>query len=158
MRSRLGWKRKMSESREELKKKLWKKRLRKLEFIRQESWRYKRLDESWRRPRGLDSKMRLRRKGWPLSPNVGYRSPKALRGLHPSGYREVLVRNVKELENLDPEIYAVRIAHTVGERKAIEISSRAGELGLTILNPPETSTFEEEVSEEETEVVEDEST
>ncbi len=158
MGSRLGWKRKMSESRKELKKKLWKKRLRKLEFIRQESWRYKRLDESWRRPRGLDSKMRLRRKGWPLSPNVGYRSPKELRGLHPSGYREVLVRNVKELENLDPEIYAVRIAHTVGERKAIEISSRAGELGLTILNPPETSAFEEEVSEEETEVVEDEST
>jgi len=127
----------MSESRESIKRALAKKKRNKPEFVRQESWRYKRLDESWRRPRGIDSKMRLKKKGWPKSPNVGYRSPKNLRGLHPSGYREILVRNLSDLEKLDPELDAVRIAHTVGEKKAIEISSRAYDMGLKVLNPPE---------------------
>jgi len=49
------------------------------DFIRQESWRYKRLKENWRRPRGLDNKMRRRIKGWPACPNVGYRGPKESR-------------------------------------------------------------------------------
>jgi len=127
----------MSESRDSIKKALAKKKVKKPDFVRQESWRYKRLDESWRRPRGIDSKMRLKKKGWPKSPNVGYRSPRKLRGLHPSGYREVLVRNLSDLEKLDPELDAVRIARTVGEKKAIEISSRAYDMGLKVLNPPE---------------------
>ncbi|MCD6529913.1 50S ribosomal protein L32e [Candidatus Bathyarchaeota archaeon] len=127
----------MSESRDSIKKALAKKKVKKPDFVRQESWRYKRLNESWRRPRGIDSKMRLKKKGWPKSPNVGYRSPRKLRGLHPSGYREVLVRNLSDLEKLDPELDAVRIARTVGEKKAIEISSRAYDMGLKVLNPPE---------------------
>ena len=61
------------------------------DFKRQESWRYKRVKENWRRPRGIDSKMRKKVKGWPRSAEVGYRSPKETRGLHPSGYEEVLV-------------------------------------------------------------------
>jgi len=34
-------------------------------FRRQESWRYKRLKENWRKPRGIDNKMRKKVKGWP---------------------------------------------------------------------------------------------
>ena len=135
------------ESVEPIKRKLAKKKAKKPEFIRQESWRYKRVDESWRRPRGLDSKMRLKRKGWPASPNIGYRSPKELRGLHPSGYREILVRNLSDLAKADPTCHIVRIAHTVGEKKAIEISSKAYEMGLTVLNPPEAVRGEVEESE-----------
>ncbi len=105
------------------------------EFIRQESWRYKRIKPSWRRPRGIDSKMRMEVKGWPKRVKVGYRGPKAVRGLHPSGYKEVLVHNVKELEKLDPETEAARIAHTVGARKRKEILERAKELGIKVLNP-----------------------
>ncbi len=105
------------------------------EFIRQESWRYKRIKPSWRRPRGIDSKMRMEVKGWPKRVKVGYRGPKAVRGLHPSGYKEVLVHNIKELEKLDPETEAARIAHTVGARKRKEILERAKELGIKVLNP-----------------------
>ncbi len=105
------------------------------EFVRQESWRYKRVKPSWRRPRGIDSKMRMEVKGWPKRVKVGYRGPKAVRSLHPSGYKEVLVHNVKELEKLDPETEAARIAHTVGARKRREILKRAKELGIKVLNP-----------------------
>ncbi len=104
------------------------------DFIRQESWRYVRVKESWRRPRGIDSKMRLKKKGKPPLPNIGYRVPKVVRGRHPSGFIEVLVYNVKELEGIDPKRYAIRIASTVGRRKRIEIIKTADKLGIKVLN------------------------
>ncbi len=104
-------------------------------FKRQESWRYKRIKENWRRPRGIDSKMRMRVKGWPPSPNIGYGTPNVVKGLHPSGYREVRVFNLEDLEKVDPKAEAVRIAHQVGYRKRVEITNRARELGIHVLNP-----------------------
>jgi len=118
---------------------------RKPDFKRQESWRYKRVDKSWRRPRGLDSKMRKRVKGWPKSVAIGYRGPKEARGLHPSGYVEVLVRNLDDVGGVNPETQAVRIARTVGGRKRVEILARAEEMGIRVLNPR----VVEEVAEEE---------
>ncbi|RJS84304.1 50S ribosomal protein L32e [Candidatus Bathyarchaeota archaeon] len=112
-----------------------KKSVKKPRFRRQESWRYKRIKENWRRPRGIDSKMRKGVKGWPKSPNIGYRSPKEARGLHPSGFKEVLIHNIEELDGVDPETQAIRIAHTVGYRKKIEIINTAREMGIHVLNP-----------------------
>lgn len=106
-------------------------------FRRQESWRYKRVSEVWRKPDGIDSKMRRKKKGWPKSVEVGYRGPKAARGLHPSGYAEVLIRTVDDVEKVDPKAQAIRIAHTVGARKRIEITARAREKDIRILNPRE---------------------
>jgi len=103
-------------------------------FVRPESWRYVRIKENWRRPRGLDHKVRLMYDGWPPGVSIGYRSPKATRGLHPSGYREVLVFNVEELKNVDPKTQAIRIAHTVGKRKRVKILAEAKRKRLTILN------------------------
>ena len=105
------------------------------EFVRQESWRYKRVKPSWRKPKGIDSKMRLCVKGWPKIVKVGYRGPAAVRGLHPSGFREKLVHNVAELERLNPQTDAARIASTVGAKKRMEILVRAKELGIKVLNP-----------------------
>jgi len=107
------------------------------EFVRQESWRYKRIKENWRRPRGIDSKMRRKIKGWPKCPEAGYRGPKAARGLHPSGYEEVLVYNPDDLDKIDPKIQAARIAHTVGIKKRMEIIAKATSKGIRILNPKE---------------------
>ena len=117
------------------------------EFVRQESWRYVRLKPNWRKPRGKDSKMRLQVKGWPPLVKVGYRTPRKYRDLHPSGYREVLVYRPEDLEGLDPEVHAIRIAGSVGMRKRLMIVERAKELGLKILNPPMIAEAEEEVVE-----------
>ena len=104
------------------------------EFLRQESWRYSKLSESWRRPRGLDNKMRRKIKGWPPTVSVGYKGPKVARGLHPSGYREVLVHNVKEISGVDPKTQAARIAHTVGKKKRAQIIAAARKNKVVILN------------------------
>lgn len=104
------------------------------EFVRAESWRYTRLKENWRRPKGIDNKVRKHVLGWPKSPRIGYRGPKASRGLHPSGYKEVLVRNVDELNKISSETTAVRIAHTVGMQKRREILVKARDLNIRVLN------------------------
>ncbi|MGD8505466.1 MAG: 50S ribosomal protein L32e [Candidatus Bathyarchaeota archaeon] len=120
-------------------------------FRRQESWRYKRVSEVWRKPKGIDSKMRRKKKGWPKSVEVGYRSPKAARGLHPSGFAEVLIHTVDDVDTVSPETQAIRIAHAVGARKRIEITARARELGVHVLNPRE---VEKPLAEEEVEAAE----
>lgn len=79
--------------------------------------------------------MRLRKKGWPPIVRVGYRSPRIIRGLHPSGLEEVLVHNPSELEGLDPKTRVVRIAHVVGRRKRAAIVEAAEEMGFVVLNP-----------------------
>jgi large subunit ribosomal protein L32e len=104
-------------------------------FRRQESWRYKRVGDTWRKPHGIDSKMRKKVKGWPASPTIGYRSPKKTRGLHPSGFLETRVQSVEDLGGIDPELQAIRIARTVGGRKRIEILALAEEKGIHVLNP-----------------------
>jgi large subunit ribosomal protein L32e len=103
-------------------------------FIRQESWRYDRLAETWRKPKGKDNKMRKQKSGLPAIVKVGYRGPRAARGLHPSGYTDNIVHNVGELSKLDPEKDAARIGHTVGKRKRAEIISKATGLRIKILN------------------------
>ena len=137
---------KMLKLRERMKRK-------KPKFVRQESWRYKRLKESWRRPRGLDNKMRRKIKGWPPTVTTGYRGPKAARGLHPSGYREVLAYNAEELAEINPKTQAVRIAHTVGKRKRAKILVEARKRKITILNLKEAK---EVVRKEEKEEAEEE--
>jgi len=124
------------------------------DFVRQESWRYVRVKESWRKPRGMDSKMRLQKKGWPPIVKVGYRGPSKARGLHPSGFQEVLVHNVEELEQLNPATQAARIARTVGLKKKLEIMERARELGIYVLNPPRLPVEEFGLGPEEEEVEE----
>ncbi len=104
-------------------------------IVRQESWRYVRVKARWRKPKGIDSKMRVSMKGWPKSHTVGYGSRSIIRGIHPSGYRDVLISNTKELESLSPDKDAGRIRATVGARKRGVIINRARELGVKILNP-----------------------
>ncbi|MGA7897792.1 MAG: 50S ribosomal protein L32e [Nitrososphaeraceae archaeon] len=103
-------------------------------FVRQESWRYDRLSESWRRPKGKDNKMRLQVSGVPRLVKVGYRGPKVSRGLHPSGYTDNLVFNRNDLMRLDPKKDAARMGHAVGKRKRVEIIAKASELGIKVLN------------------------
>ena len=104
-------------------------------FRRQEWFRYRRLSKTgYRKPKGDDSSMRKNRKYRSPMARVGYGKVAAARGLHPSGFEEVLVHKADHLDGLDPERQAVRIGSSVGNRKRARIHERADELGLRVLN------------------------
>jgi len=103
-------------------------------FVRQEWFRDARLGEVWRKPQGQHSKLRRHLGYRPNVVSIGYRGPKAVRGFHPSGFREVLIHTVKELDAIDPGVEAVRIAGTVGTRRRTEIQAAADEKGIRVLN------------------------
>ena len=64
-------------------------------FIRPESWRYKRLETTWRKPKGVDNHQRKQKsRGRPGLVKVGYGGPRISKGLHPSGYTDNLVHNL----------------------------------------------------------------
>ena len=104
-------------------------------FRRQGEKNLKRLGKKWRKPRGIHSKLREHKKARGFIPNPGYGSPKSTKGLHPSGFEEMLVYNVKDLEKINPEKQACRIASTVGIKKRLEIMKKTKELKIKVLNP-----------------------
>jgi large subunit ribosomal protein L32e len=107
-------------------------------FRRHEWWRYKKLggkNAPWRLPTGIHSKVRRHFKYRPPVVSIGYRGPEAVRGLHPSGFEEILVHNLAELAKLDKTTQAARIGGTVGGRKAELIMKDAAKLGIRVLNP-----------------------
>jgi len=104
-------------------------------FRRTEWFRYKRLARSgWRAPHGMDNKQRKNLKYRSSLVRVGHGKVSAAHGLHPSGFREVMVQNSGDLEQIDPETEAARVGGTVGRRKCGHIYSRADELGIRVLN------------------------
>ncbi|WP_122091338.1 50S ribosomal protein L32e [Halalkalicoccus subterraneus] len=104
-------------------------------FKRQEYHKKKRTPESWRRPRGGLSKQRRRFKSRGPVVEAGFRTPKAVRGLHPSGFEEVRVENVDDLEGVDGDRQAVRIGSSVGGRKRERIEEEAESADIRVLNP-----------------------
>jgi large subunit ribosomal protein L32e len=108
--------------------------MKKPKFRRQEWHRYKKLGEKWRKAMGKTSKVRRYEGRKPAMPTVGYRSPRKTRGLHPSGYQDMLVHNLMELESLDPKTQAGIISSTIGQRKNEIMFQKAQELGIKILN------------------------
>ena len=105
------------------------------EFLRALKESIKRLKGKWRKPRGKQSKMRLHKKGKRKVVRIGWGAPRHLRYKHPSGYYEILVENLKQLEGIDPETQAIRISARVGRKKRQMILEKAKELGIKVLNP-----------------------
>ncbi len=117
-----------------LKLRLRKKR-KKPKFRRQNAKNLVRIGDKWRKPRGVSSKLRRHRKGRGFLPKPGYGSPKDVKHLHPSGYQEVLITNLSQINGLDAGKQCIRIAAKVGNRKRIDIQNKADEMKIKVLNP-----------------------
>jgi large subunit ribosomal protein L32e len=105
----------------------------------------KQLSDSWRKPRGQHNKQREQKKAKGNLPKPGFGSPVAVRGMHPSGFFEVLVFTEKDLEKLDAKTQAIRISAGVGARKRKGLQEKAAASGFKILN---TRVIKERVEEE----------
>jgi large subunit ribosomal protein L32e len=105
-----------------------------VKFRRQNFWRFKRLKDVWRKPRGRTGKVRLKKGGRVPSPNIGYGNPAIIKHLHPSGYEEVYVSCSKEMENIKPETQAIRFSRTLGKKKKEILLETADKAGIKVLN------------------------
>eukprot|EP00127_Corallochytrium_limacisporum_P000110 Clim_evm17s4 gene=Clim_evmTU17s4 len=117
------------------KRQIVKKRTKK--FIRHQSDRYDKLSQNWRKPKGIDSRVRRRFRGVYLMPSIGYGSNSNTRHVLPDGFKKFSVNNVQELEMLlmHNRVYAAEIAHNVSAKNRKDIVARAQELGVKVLNP-----------------------
>merc|ERR1712050_305859 len=105
-------------------------------FKRFQSDRFMRVSESWRKPKGIDGRVRRRFKGAIRMPKIGYGSNKKTRHLLPNGFYKFRVSNVNELELLlmHNRKYCAEIAHNVSKKKRKEIVQRAEELNVRVIN------------------------
>ena len=110
------------------------KKAKKPDFIKQDAHKKKRVSVKWRKPRGMDSKMRQHFRGYRTSISKGWKSPAEVRGLHPSGLMPVRISAPSQLDSMDPKKDGVMLGSTVGKKKRMDIIRKAKEKGLRILN------------------------
>merc|ERR1712115_629139 len=94
-------------------------------FNRHQSDRFKCVAPSWRKPKGIDNRVRRRFKGQAVMPKIGFGSNKKTKHMTPSGHKIFLVNN---------QTYAAEIAHAVSARKRVEIIAKAKALGVKVTN------------------------
>ncbi len=115
-------------------------------FTRSDSHKKKRLKGKWRRPRGIQSKVRLKKKGYVRSVEIGWGSPKDAKHLTRDGFQEVMVYNISDLEGITDK-QGIVIASSVGARKKIEILKIAIEKKFKVINVKDPAGFINKVEE-----------
>ncbi|MCX6815696.1 MAG: hypothetical protein NT120_02500 [Candidatus Aenigmarchaeota archaeon] len=101
-------------------------------FKRQDYFRYKRLGKKWRKPVGLQSKLRIRKGGSGRLVSIGFGTKKTDKNKI-AGANVAWVHNVKDLENVD-NATAVFIASGVGSKSVLKITEKAKEMNIRIMN------------------------
>ena len=115
-------------------------------FARQDSHKKAKLRKCWRRPKGIQSKMRLKKAGYAKCISVGYRAPSEVRGLSKEGLVPVTVSNLQELGKVEESQIAV-IPAKVGQKKRMEIAKKAADLGIKVMNIKDIGSYLKSVNE-----------
>merc|ERR1712124_4874 len=117
-------------------------------FKRHQSDLHDRVSESWRRPKGIDSRVRRKFKGKVLMPNIGYGSNKKTKHMLPDGFKKFLINNVSDLELLMMynRTYAAEVASSVSRKTREAILERAKVLDIKVTNASARMQSEERVS------------
>ncbi|NTV22941.1 MAG: hypothetical protein HGA85_01010 [Nanoarchaeota archaeon] len=102
-------------------------------FKRQDSYKKKRLPESWRRPRGWDSKLRKRMQRQ-IIVEPGYGTPAALRGMDKQGRMICVVSTMKDIDAMAPKTHSAIISGRVGFKKASLLIQELLKKKIQILN------------------------
>lgn len=92
-------------------------------FKSQDYFRYKKLGKRWRKPVGLQSKLRLKKGGSGMKPAIGYGSKHA--------EQPTVIRSMSDFENCTKSVV---FSSALGAKKTSLLSARAKELGIRVLN------------------------
>lgn len=119
--------------------------LRKIKKIKKRAKRFTRheyedypnkLKPNWRRPRGIDSRVRRQFRGNKPLVSIGYGTNKKHRHVMPNGFKKVLIRNAKDMEALlmNNRVYCAELASNLSARKKKQLIKRAAELNVRVTN------------------------
>lgn len=110
---------------------------RRAHFKRHQSDRFKCVAPSWRKPKGIDNRVRRRFKGQAPMPSIGYGSNKKTKYMMPSGHKSFVVRNGCDLDLLlmHTRTFAATIAHNVSSKNRISIVEKARAMNIKVTNP-----------------------
>jgi large subunit ribosomal protein L32e len=94
------------------------------------------LKPSWRRPRGIDSRIRRQYRGNKPLVKCGYGQAWKTKFLLPNGFKKFLIRNNQDLEILlmNNRVYCGELAHNLGAAARKKIVLRAAELNVKLTN------------------------
>jgi len=106
-------------------------------FLRRDADKYSKLGrrknkkQVWRSPKGRHNKMRLKRKGYPATVNIGYKQDVEERGKI-DNKKMILVNSLRELENLKEG--TTIIVGKMGAKKKLELVNKAKSKKIHIHN------------------------
>merc|ERR1712001_448283 len=107
-------------------------------FHRHQADRFLRVDASWRKPIGIDSRVRRRFDGQVIMPSIGYgtKASDRHRCSDQKNFKKFVVNNVAELEVLmmNNRVFCAEIAHAVSAKKRKTIVERAEQLDIHVTN------------------------
>jgi len=105
-------------------------------FLRFHSDRFLRVKPAWRRPRGIDNRVRRQFRGTRPLVKIGYGGDKRTKFLLPNGFKNFNISNLAELEMMlmVNRRYAATISAGVGAKLRKQIIARAHQLDIRITN------------------------
>ncbi len=117
------------------------------DFLRQDAHKLSKLGTGWKKPKGIDSKMRLKLKGYRRSVTKGWKSPSKIRGMTSEGLLPVRISNLDDLKPLDAKKHIIIISSKVGHKKKIDIVKKAKALSFKFHNLADPDGFLKKVEE-----------
>lgn len=88
----------------------------------------------WRAPKGMGNKVRRGRKGHIGVLQVGYSSPKAVRGLNARGEVEIMIKTLADLDKVKEKNEVAMLSAGLGGRKRMLILEEAKKRKISISN------------------------
>jgi large subunit ribosomal protein L32e len=101
-------------------------------FVRQEAHKRKRLPQNWRKPKGVHSKLRLRRRGKANMVSIGYKMAEEVRGLTRQGLRQIMISSPEHLKYIKEG--EVAVLKKVSNRTRLTILKAAQKAKVQIVN------------------------
>jgi len=111
------------------------------DFFMQDEHKKKRLHKRWRKSKGSDSKMRVSRRGYNRSVQIGWSSPAIVKGLSREGLIPITVNNLEDAKKINPKTDIMVIGSAVGTKKKVAIIEYATANKIKITNFKDPSKF-----------------
>ena len=102
-------------------------------FIRKDAHKKTRVGTGWRKPKGIQNKKRLQRKGNATKVKPGFGTKTTEKNTTRQGLKIITITTTEELKNINPKTQAIIISKT-GKKKKLEIIAEAEKAKITITN------------------------